>query len=73
MVIGFRHIHYVDYLDSFDPVVKPASIRIIVALAAIMDLSLFRIDFYTALLNADLADESYMEQPEEYYVKYPSV
>jgi len=53
-----------DYLDTFAPVTKLASIRILLAIAAVEDLEIHQMDVVTAFLLGDLDEEIYMEQPE---------
>jgi len=65
---GFSQIYGVDYLDTYAPVVKLASIRILLAIAAIYGLEIHQIDVVTAFLAGDLKEEIYMEQPEGFEV-----
>ena len=61
---GFSQIYGVDYLDTYAPVVKLASIRILLAIAATNGLEIHQMDVVTAFLAGDLEEEIYMEQPE---------
>src|SRR5579859_4533286 len=65
---GFSQIYRVDYLDTYAPVVKLASIRILLATAAIQGLEIHQMDIVTAFLAEDLEEEIYMEQPEGFKV-----
>ena len=65
---GFSQIYGIDYLDTYAPVVKLASIRILLAIAAIFDLEIHQMDVVTAFLAGDLEEEIYMEQPEGFKV-----
>ena len=56
----------IDYKETFAPVVKFASIRIILAIAAVEDLEVHQMDVKTAFLYGDIDEEIYMEQPEGY-------
>ena len=51
-------------MDTYAPVAKLASIRILLALAAICDLEIQQMDVVTAFLAGLLDTEIYMEQPE---------
>jgi len=61
---GFSQIYGIDYLDTYAPVVKLASIRILLATAAIHGLEIHQMDVVTAFLAGELEEEIYMEQPE---------
>jgi len=65
---GFSQIYGVDYLDTYAPVVKLASIRILLAIAAIYGLEIHQMDVVTAFLAGELEEEIYMEQPEGFKV-----
>ena len=68
MARGFSQIYGVDYLDTYAPVVKLASIRILLAIAAIYGLEIHQMDIMTAFLAGDLEEEIFMEQPEGFEV-----
>src|SRR5271169_1751073 len=65
---GFSQIYGIDYLDTYAPVVKLASIRILLAIAAIYGLEIHQMDVVTAFLAGDLEEEIFMEQPEGFEV-----
>jgi hypothetical protein len=65
---GFSQIYGIDYLDTYAPVVKLASIRILLAIAAIHGLGIHQMDVVTAFLAGELEEEIYMEQPEGFKV-----
>src|SRR5271169_4341381 len=65
---GFSQIYGIDYLDTYAPVVKLASIRILLSLAAIYGLEIHQMDVVTAFLAGNLEEEIYMEQPEGFEV-----
>jgi Reverse transcriptase (RNA-dependent DNA polymerase) len=58
----------VDNLDTYAPVVKLASIRILLALAAIYGFEIHQMDVVTAFLAGELEEEIYMEQTEGFRV-----
>ena len=64
VVLGCRQIHGLDYWQTFAPVVKMTSIRLVLALVAAMDLECEQMDVATAFLNGDLQEEIYMEIPQ---------
>lgn len=61
---GFKQKEGVDYFDTYAPVARIASIRVLLALASINKLYVHQMDVKTAFLNGDLEEEVYMDQPE---------
>ena len=61
---GFLQKEGIDYHDTFSPVSKNDSLRIIMALVAHFYLELHQMDVKTAFLNGELEEEVYMTQPE---------
>ncbi|OWZ17902.1 hypothetical protein PHMEG_0008094 [Phytophthora megakarya] len=56
-----------NYLETYYPVVRIESVRLVLLLAMILGLECRHVDFVTALLNGVLSDvDIYMEQPEGY-------
>ena len=53
-----------DYEETFSPLVRFESIRMIISLAAQYQLKLHQMDVTTAFLNGELEEEVYMRQPE---------
>ncbi|KAK1618191.1 hypothetical protein QYE76_023708 [Lolium multiflorum] len=60
---GFRQIQGVDYDETFSPVAKLKSVRILLAIAAFFDYEIWQMDVKTAFLNGDIEEELYMVQP----------
>ena len=54
----------IDYFDTYSPVTKIATIRTLIALAAIFDLIVHQMDVKTTFFNGDLDEKIYMTQPE---------
>jgi hypothetical protein len=65
---GFMQVYGVDYLETYSPVAKLASLRTILALAARLDWDIKCFNFNVAYLNGELkeTEEIYMEQPPGY-------
>ena len=66
---GFTQKEGVDYKETFSPVSKKDSLRIIMALVAHFDLELHQMDVKTVFLNGNLDEEVYMDQPEGFLIK----
>ena len=66
---GFGQKKGVDFEEIFSPVVKMASIRVVLSLAANMNMEVEQLDVKTAFLHGDLEEDIYMEQPEGFVVK----
>ena len=60
---GFTQIEGTAYEETFSHVVTFASIRLLLAMVAHLDLELFQMDVKTAFLNGRLEEEIYMDQP----------
>lgn len=58
-----------DYQETFAPVARMTTFRVLMALAAYLDLELHGMDVHTAFLNSDVEELVYMKQPKgfEYY------
>lgn len=60
---GFAQREGIDYFETFAPVVRYESIRMLLAMAAKEDFEMLKFDVKTAFINGDLHEEIYMEQP----------
>ena len=65
---GYTQKDGIDYKETFSPVSKKDSLRIIMAMVAHFDLELHQMDVKTTFLNGDLEEEVYMDQPEGFKV-----
>jgi len=60
---GFTQIERVDYEETFSPMVRIASICLLLALVSHFDLELIQMGVKTIFLNGSLEEEIYMDQP----------
>ena len=56
---GYTQEKRIDYEDTFSPVVRITSVRLILAIVAHMNLELYQMDVKTAFLNGELYEEIY--------------
>ncbi|XP_047985264.1 uncharacterized protein LOC125225549 [Leguminivora glycinivorella] len=66
---GFTQKFGIDYMDTYSPVVRHSSLRMLLSLAVELDLKIDHLDVKTAFLNGDLSEEIYMAQPEGFVQK----
>lgn len=68
VVKGYRQKEGLDYFDTYSPVTRITSIRMLISIATLFNLEIHQMDVKTAFLNGDLNEEIYMEQPEGFVV-----
>lgn len=60
---GYTRVERVDFDETFAPVAKLQSIRLLLAISCIMNIKLHQMDVKSAFLNGVLNEEAYVEQP----------
>ena len=68
VIKGYKKKQGLDYFDTYSPVTRISSIRMLIAISSIHNLQIHQMDVKTAFLNGDLDKEIYMEQPEGFIV-----
>ena len=60
---GFSQVEGIDYTETFSPVAKINSVRLVLSLAASFKWEVHQMDIKSAFLHGDLHEGIYMEQP----------
>jgi hypothetical protein len=63
---GYTHVPGLDYTDTFSPVIKATTVRVVLSLAVTNKWPLRQLDVKNAFLNRHLTEHVYMEQPPSY-------
>ena len=59
----FKQKADLNFFDTFSPVTRITSIRLLIAIVAIFDLRIHQMDVKTIFLNGDIEEKTYMDQP----------
>lgn len=66
MAKGYSQIEGIDYAETFAPVVRYTSVRVLLAIASQKNWMITQMDAVTAYLNGTLEEEIFMVQPAGY-------
>ena len=64
MAKGYAQKEEEDFFDTYSPVARLTTIRVLLSLAASHGLLIHQMDVKTAFLNGELKEEIYMQQPD---------
>ena len=63
MAQGYTQKEGIDYYETFAPIARLETIRILLAFSCYMDFKLYQMDVKSAFLNGTIKEEVYIEQP----------
>ena len=63
---GYTQVEGIDLDETFAPVARLESIRILLAIASHLNFKLYQMDVKSAFLNGMLQEEVYVEQPKDF-------
>jgi hypothetical protein len=66
---GYTQIYGIDFEETFSPVARFETVRLLLSIAALEDWDIEALDVKTAFLFGELDEEIYMEQPEGFVKK----
>ncbi|KAK9873685.1 hypothetical protein WA026_023685 [Henosepilachna vigintioctopunctata] len=65
---GFSQKSGIDFNETFSPVVRHSSLRLLIAMSVQLNLKIIHLDVMTAFLNGELNETIFMKQPEGFQV-----
>ena len=66
---GYTQKEGEDYFDTYSPVARLTTIRVLLSLAASHGLLIHQMDVKTTFLNGELEEEIYMDRPDGFIAK----
>jgi len=65
---GYDQKPGIDFEETFAPVARMESVRLLMAISVESGLELFQLDFVSAYLNGDIEEQIFMSIPQEFYM-----
>jgi Reverse transcriptase (RNA-dependent DNA polymerase)/gag-polypeptide of LTR copia-type/Integrase core domain/GAG-pre-integrase domain/Domain of unknown function (DUF4219)/Zinc knuckle len=69
VVKGYKQQPGIDYEETFSPVARFETVRILLAVAAVWSVPVYQFDVKSAFLNGEIVEEVFVEQPEGFKIK----
>ena len=67
---GYTQVKGIDFNETFAPIARLESIRVLLAIASHLNFKLYQMDVKSAFLNGMLQEEAYVEQPKGFVDPY---
>ena len=65
---GYTQQYGLNYYDTFSPVAKIASVRLLTSMATMRSCPIFQLDIKNVFIHGDLVEEVYMKQPPSFVI-----
>ncbi len=73
VVKGYHQTHGIDFFETYRPVVKPCTVKVVLSLTVMQSWSIRQLNVNNAFLNGELTEDVFMHQPAGFInSQYPS-